>query len=98
MAKKGDIARETAKNLIIAAFGDGFVGIQDKKIYVNVSDGAETVQLAIAMTMPKTPIAGGGVTVGEANASVPMNAVTPTELSGEDQEKINQLKVFLGVE
>lgn len=97
MAKKGDIARETAKNAIIAAFGDGFVGIQDKKIYVNVNDGADIVQLAISIAMPKTPI--GGV---ETASAAEKNATTPTismatELSSEDQDTVNKLMERLGL-
>ena len=39
------------------AFGADYIGEQDKKIYVWADDGGERVQIAIAMTCPKTPIA-----------------------------------------
>lgn len=34
-------------------YGTDFIGIQDNKIYVWENDGAERVQIAIAMTCPK---------------------------------------------
>lgn len=39
------------------AFGADYIGEQDKKIYVWADDGGERVQIAIAMTCPKIPIA-----------------------------------------
>ena len=54
MAKRGDFAREEVKQIIINAFGDNFVGIQDKKIYVKAKDaGGEVIQFCINITMPK---------------------------------------------
>lgn len=93
MAKKGDIARETAKDIILAAFGDSVAGIQDKKIYINMADGGETVQLAISMTMPKTPLEAAGNTT----TSIPTPATMPTELSSEDQNTVDMLMKRLGL-
>lgn len=92
MAKRGDGARESAKNTIIQAFGDFYVCTQDKKIYVNVPDGqgGELIQLAIAMTMPKTPIE-GEVTSND------MPADTSTTLSDSDKAKVEDLKRKLGI-
>lgn len=57
MATKGSQAREKVIKTIQSAFGGNFVGINDKKIYVNQAeeDGA-IYQFAIAITMPKNKI------------------------------------------
>lgn len=99
--RRGDAAKENATKAICEAFGDNVVCIQDKKIYVNVRDGegvgCELVQLAISMTMPKTPIAATEVNdTGPASSE----ATTPhpaAELSASDREKIEELKKMLGV-
>lgn len=94
--KRGDLARETVRNKIIEAFGVDYVGTVDKKIYVQAKDGenGETLQFAIAMTMPKTPInAAAGTSTGETNVTM-----TVTELSESDVAKVAALKKMLGVE
>lgn len=97
MAKRGDTAREAVKNKIIEAFGEDFVGIADKKIYVQVSDGGEMIQFAIAMTMPKNPLeVGNNSDVTAAGGSV-APVTTPTELSSEDKEKVADLMKKLGL-
>ena len=54
---KGSTAKVNVQNKIAMAFGADYIGEQDKKIYVWADDGGERVQIAIAMTCPKTPIA-----------------------------------------
>ena len=55
---RGAIAKEVVEKKIAAAFGNDFIGIFDKKIYVKANDGGETVQIAISLTCPKTPVGG----------------------------------------
>lgn len=50
---RGNIAKDNVINKIRLAFGDDFVGIIDKKVYVWADDGGERVQIALAMTCPK---------------------------------------------
>jgi hypothetical protein len=90
MSKRGDEARQVVGNTIVAAFGDNFVDVRDKKIYVNMKEGGETIQFAISITMPKTPIATEMPTGEPAAAS-------PIELSPEDKAKIAELKERLGI-
>ncbi len=101
MAKRGDQARETVKNKIIEVFGNDFVAFQDKKIYVQAKDGlnGESIQFAITMTMPKTPVVPAGTQVNSDNVSSPEApaAVTPTEMSEADQAKVRALMEKLGV-
>lgn len=109
MAKRGEIARERAKDIITKAFGEDFVTIQDKKIYVMAKDeGGEKVQFAITLTMPKVPIDTGdtyvnkndwtgteGPTVIERGAHSAVNTVS--EVSDEDRAKIDELMKTLGI-
>lgn len=105
MAKRGEVAREKVKDTIISAFGSNFVDIQDKKIYVQAQDGSgEMIQFAIAITMPKTPIACGTQeshdwTGNEVSpAPVQVSAPASAKVSAEDEEKIAKLMKQLGIE
>lgn len=53
---RGSIAKTNAAKIIANAFGSDFVGEFDKKLYINVDENGEKVQIAISMTCPKTPI------------------------------------------
>lgn len=107
MAKKGEFARESVKNIIIDAFTakGGFVAFRDKKIYVKIPDGpnGEVLQFAITMTMPKTPIDDAASTAAPTDwrsnsvSTEEKVQVTPTELSPEDAAKVKELMKKLGV-
>lgn len=82
--KKGDQARENVKTAIIEAFGESFICVQDKKIYVNSAEGNEIFQFAISITMPKNTV-----------ALAPTNNKEPDKtifLSEEDNKKVFELK------
>lgn len=96
--RRGDLAKQSAIATIQEAFGEGFVGLIDKKLYVNVKDGpnGEVVQLSITLTMPKTPVNASAVPVsaptGDSNAAAwESTPATPTELSSEDKAKVADL-------
>lgn len=96
--RRGDLAKQSAIATIQEAFGEGFVGLIDKKLYVNVKDGpnGEVVQLSITLTMPKTPVNTSAVPVsaptGDSNAAAwESTPATPTELSSEDKAKVADL-------
>lgn len=101
--RRGDLAKQSAIATIQAAFGDGFVGLIDKKLYINVKDGpnGEVVQLSIALTMPKTPVSASAVPVTaptDGNAAAwESKPATPTELSAEDKAKVEDLMKQLGI-
>lgn len=57
MAARGSVAKEVVIEKIKAAFGEDFAGIDEKKkLYVWANDGGEKVQIAIALTCPKTNV------------------------------------------
>ena len=102
--RRGDLAKQSAIATIQEAFGEGFVGMIDKKLYVNVKDGpnGEVVQLSITLTMPKTSVSASAVPVsaptGDSNAAAwESTPATPTELSAEDKAKVADLCKKLGI-
>lgn len=102
--KRGDAAREAVKNKIIEAFGDSFVTIADKKIYVEAQDGdgGETIQFAITMTMPKNTMARGSarLTSDPANDWTGPTVQTEThttEITESDKAKVQELMRSLGL-
>lgn len=90
--KRNDKAREEVKNRIIQAFGNDYICVQDKKIYVQAKDkdSGEICQFAISFTMPKTPVASE-----DKETSAPIVS-TPTDLSPEDKIQIEKLMRKLG--
>ena len=105
---KGSNAKVIVENKIKEAFGNDFIGVADKKIYVWADDGGERVQIAISMTCPKTGIAGGDPIAatdndpGDWNFEDSPNWATATpfelaEVSAEEQAKINDLMTRLGL-
>lgn len=98
--KRGDAAREKARDAIIAIFKslNAFAGIQDKKIYVNLPDGpdgsGEVLQFAISMTMPKTPITFNEEEFTELAENASKVLYT---LSEEDMAILKELKERLGI-
>lgn len=104
MARKGEIGRENVKKAIIDAFGDNFVGEQDKKLYVWANDGGEQVQFAISITMPKNPL--GDVPKNPNDWSEPIDngsvagAVKESStvtISAEDEAKVQELMKTLNI-
>ena len=104
MARKGELARDNATKIIADAFGSNFVVVQDKKIYVWVDDGGEKVQLAISLTMPKN-IVGAAVanpndwsdSVVSSEQPVPHTSTTYTEMTPEDEAKVQELMKALNI-
>lgn len=97
--RRGDAAKDLITKTILSTFEGSFVS--DKKIYISVNDGSsgEVVQIAVSLTMPKTPIAGGGDNAPSTSSSggAPATEFTPTELAPEDKAKIEDLKRKLNI-
>lgn len=88
--RRGDSAKALITQTLLDSFGSNAF-VYDKKIYINANDGNETVQIAVALTMPKTPVENATTTTFEA-------APTPTQLSPEDRRKVDSLMQRLGIE
>lgn len=100
---RGANAKVEVENKIRDAFGKDFVGIFDKKIYVQANDGnGEMVQIAISMTCPKVPMtAGGNVDGGLDFENMPSSAAVtefkPAEITKEETENIRKMLAELGL-
>lgn len=105
---RGANAKIQVENIIKEAFGENFAGIADKKLYVWADDGGERVQIAIAMTCPKTNVdfgdnAGGFIEAGPATGAVgsyvgKRATIEPiVEMTPEEQENIATLIAKLGL-
>ena len=94
MAKKGDTARAIVYDKIKEAFGENFVDIVDKKIYVTANEQGEDIQFAITVTMPKTPVNKVPKENNEINfeTSTSTSALKPkVEISDKEKEDIRKL-------
>ena len=99
----GANAKSIVENKIRDAFGENFVGVYDKKIYVQADDGnGEMVQIAISLTCPKVPLAAGGIAADGLdfnNMPAPGTATEfkPAEITVEETENIRKLIAELGL-
>lgn len=66
---KGSVAKSKVAKMLADAFGKDFIGEYDKKYYVQAEENGEMVQVAIALTCPKNPVAVSGYV----NVSAEMN-------------------------
>ena len=60
---KGQIAKDYVAKKLAEAFGEHYLGEVDKKYYIEAPENGEMVQIAIAMTCPKNPVAVSGAPV-----------------------------------
>ena len=94
---RGAIAKTNVEAKIKDAFGQDFIGIQDKKLYVYADDGGEKVQIAIALTCPKTAIAtdshGDYDFTGAANveSNITLQNSKPAEITEEETKSLQEL-------
>ena len=101
---KGTIAKEKVIEKIKQAFGDDFLGEVDKKIYVFADDGGERVQIAMALTCPKNPVATVNRTELNYNAGLDFTSddtavVAPekVEISDAEKESVRELMKRMGL-
>lgn len=94
---KGAIAKEQITKKIMEAFGNDFITISDKKIYVWADENGEKVQIAISMTMPKIPLSADA---GDTKGTIPVVTTSsgPVVLAAEDEKMVDELMKKLGIE
>jgi hypothetical protein len=100
---KGAEAKEYVAKKLKETFGDDYVGEVDKKYYVWAYEGGQKMQIAIAMTCPKTPVGNIVEEKKEAfdwsdsgNESAP-SAFKPVEIEDSEREKVAELMKKLGL-
>ena len=102
---KGTIGKQNVIDKIRASFGSDFIGEYDKKTYVWAEDGGEKVQIAIALTCPKTPVTTAEAPISgdfnfedDAPATVVAAApYQPAEITQEERDTVAQLMAQLGL-
>lgn len=101
---KGTIAKQEVIKKIQSAFGTDFLGEFDKKIYVQVQENGEMVQIAMALTCPKTPVAvsnapiikGDRMDFSDESTIIPVNS-SNTEISEEERQTIADMMARFGL-
>ena len=100
---KGNIAKDKVIEKIAQAFGQNYIGIYDKKVYVWSEENGEKVQIAISLTCPKVQV--GAVDSGSnaldfENIGATIAAPTefqPAEISDQERENVAELMRKLGL-
>ena len=101
---QGAEAKEYVAKKLKEAFGDDYVGEVDKKYYVWAYEGGQKMQIAIAMTCPKTPV--GNIVEEKKEAFDWSEDVTktgtagtfkPIEIEDSEREKVAELMKKLGL-
>lgn len=94
---KGSIAKENLIKRFATAVGEDFICEKDKKFYFWSTENGERVQVAVSMTVPKTPIectAPGG-DLNFDNDNIP--EVVTVEMNRDEKETLDRLMAELGL-
>lgn len=75
--------------MISEAFGNKFVGVYDKKLYVWADDGGEQVQIAISLTCPKNTIGVTTTPMEDYDFTKPATEPESVSLEIEEDERKN---------
>ena len=100
---KGNIAKDKVIEKIAQVFGQNYIGIYDKKVYVWSEENGEKIQIAISLTCPKVQV--GAVDSGNnaldfENMGATIAAPTefqPAEISDQERENVAELMRKLGL-
>ena len=88
---KGSIAKENLIKRFATAVGEDFICEKDKKFYFWSTENGERVQVAVSMTVPKTPIEctapGGDLNFETENVTT----VKPVEMQESEKEILDRL-------
>ena len=100
---RGQIAKEAVIQKIKELFGQDFIAEQDKKLYVWENDGGERVQIAIALTCPKTFIEtfdahGDYDFTGESAPVITTAAPVTAEITEKEKETLQDLLKKFGLD
>lgn len=102
---KGNIAKQEVIDKLKTAFGADFIGEYDKKIYVWAKENGEKIQVALALTCPKVPVAIAAAPISgdfnfEDDAPTTVIAAAPfqpAEITDEERARVDQIMKELGL-
>ena len=101
MAIRGSIAKAHVAEVMAKAFGEDWIGEYNGKYYIWAKDGSQRVQIAVALTCPKTLVGavdsasqGGDFdrSVQGGWTSVAKPVLNTTEITEEEKLNIERLK------
>ncbi len=94
---KGSIAKENLLKRFATAVGEDYICEKDKKFYFWSTENGERVQVAISMTVPKTPVecnAPGGDLNFDTEAPA---SAKPVEMGADEKATLDRLMEELGL-
>ena len=95
---RGAQAKNKVEQIISTAFKDNFLGVYDKKLYVQAEENGEMVQIAISLTCPKTPVVISDKPLNfEDGATIIPHPQAQTEISDEERQTVKELMEKLGL-
>lgn len=95
---KGSIAKENLIKRFQSAVGADYAGTEDgKKFYFWSTENGERVQVAITMTVPKTPFTGGAPVESNEINFTGQAAAPAVEMSDDERATLKQLMDELGL-
>ena len=101
---RGAQAKNKVEQIISSAFKDNFLGVYDKKLYVQAEENGEMVQVAISLTCPKTPVVISDKPLNfddklnfEDGATIIPHPQMQTEISDEERQTVKELMERLGL-
>ena len=101
---RGAQAKSKVEQIISSAFKDNFLGVYDKKLYVQAEENGEMVQVAISLTCPKTPVVISNKPLNfedklnfEDGATIIQHPQMQTEISDEERQTVKELMERLGL-
>ena len=101
---RGAQAKSKVEQIISSAFKDNFLGVYDKKLYVQAEENGEMVQVAISLTCPKTPVVISNKPLNfedklnfEDGATIIPHPQMQTEISDEERQTVKELMERLGL-
>lgn len=89
---RGAVAKQTVENKIREAFGKDFLGVSEKKLYVQAEEDGEMVQVCLSLTCPKAPLSFGEKNEfkAEGNFGEP-DVFEPVKMTSEELEHTRKL-------
>ncbi len=96
---KGAIAKQIVEDKIRNIFGKDFLGVADKKLYVQAEEDGQMVQVAITMTCPKTLFSSNETSIDsfpEGNFAEPTE-YKPAEITNDELNNVRKMIKELGL-
>ena len=102
---RGNDAKDYVIERIKNAFGEDFVGIYDKKVYVWSKEDGEKIQVCLSLTCPQVPVGdaamlptvGGGLDFEAMDTIKATSNFKPAEITKDEQANIEELMKKLGL-